>query len=283
MASFTHIPGTTGGTSYKFVPQVWSKEAQIQRESKLFMAKRIDRFDVDFASGGDVLNIPKVTDLTASAIGNDGSLAEQANTEGSVTLTVDQWMGVVINVPDLLKAQSRYDLMRLYTEKMGYALGKVIETAILTGMYNGATNTAGTGGTDLTDAALRNGVEDLDLALVPFEDRHAVIYPTQKNALLGIDKFVRYDSIAYASGQSPVKTGSIGELYGLEFMVSPLISTISGARANLMWHRSAYGLALVKDIKVEQFARTQFSDRLGSSELYGSATTRADHAVQLKS
>ena len=282
MASFYNVPNSTSGTSPYFVPEVWAKEVQKQRENKLFMAKRVDRFDVDFAGGGDVLHVPKVTDLTAGNISNDGSLTDSANTEGEVQLIVDKWKGVSINVPDLLKVQAKYDLMKLYTEKMGYALGKVVESDLLA-EYSNVTGAAGSNATDLTDATIRNAVEDLDLALAPFEDRYAIIYPTQKNALLGIDKFVRYDSIPFAADSSPIKTGGIGQLYGVEFSVSALITTISSARANIMWHRSAFGLALVKDVKVENFARTQFSDRLGASELYGIKTMRADHGVQLKS
>ena len=275
MASFT----TT--THDKFIPEVWSKEAQLARESRLYMANKVDRFDVEFAGGGDLLHIPKVANLTAGDIGNDGSLTDTAPTETEATITINKWKGLSINVPDILKAQSKLDLMKIYTEKIGFALAVAVEDDLLT-LYDGLSQNVGTASVDITDATFRSAVQKLDEANAPFEDRYLIIKPSQKNALLGIDKFVRYDAVARSAGDSPIVKGLMGEIYGVQIMVSTRVETNS-ATENIMWHKSAFGLAMVKDVKMEQFARTQFSDRMGSSELYGFAELRDDHAVQVRS
>ena len=275
MASFT----TT--THDKFIPEVWSKEAQLARESRLYMANKVDRFDVEFAGGGDLLHIPKVANLTASDISNDGSLTDTAPTETEATITINKWKGLSINVPDILKAQSKLDLMKIYTEKIGFALAVAVEDDLLT-LYDGLSQNVGTASVDITDAVFRSAVQKLDEANAPFEDRYLIIKPSQKNALLGIDKFVRYDAVARSAGDSPIVKGMLGEIYGVQIMVSNRVETNS-ATENIMWHKSAFGLAMVKDVKMEQFARTQFSDRMGSSELYGVAELRDDHAVQVRS
>ena len=64
---------------------------------------------------------------------------------------------------------------------------------------------------------------------------------------------------------------------------SPEVLKVSTETKNLMWHKSAIGLAMQKDIKVEKFARTNFADRMGASELFGSATLRVDHLCLVKS
>lgn len=273
----------TTTTHAKFIPAVWAKEAQIQRESKLIMANLVERHDVDVADNGSVIHIPIVTNLTAGDIGTDGSLTDSANTESEVTLTINKWKGVSFNVPDMLNAQSKYNLLELYAKKMGYALGLVLETDLL-GQYSSLSGSyvVGTSGVDLTDAQIRLGVQKLDDNLAPFDDRHLVIKPAQRNALLGIDKFVRYDSVSYPKGESPVVKGNIGQLYGVELHISPNI--VAGPPVqNLMFHRSAFGLAMQRDIKVEKFARTQFADRMGASELYGFAILRDNHAIQVQS
>lgn len=277
MASFT----TT--THAKFIPAVWAKEAQIQRESKLIMANLVERHDVDVADNGSVIHIPIVGNLTAGDIGSDGSLTDSANTENEVTITVNKWKGVSFNVPDIVQAQSKYNLFELYSKKMGYGLGLVLETDLLS-LYSSLSGSyvVGTSGVDLTDAQLRLAIQKLDDNLVPFDDRHLVIKPAQRNALLGIDKFVRYDAVAYPKGESPIMKGNIGQLYGVELHVSPNVAGGPPAQ-NLMFHRSAFGLALQKDIKVEKFARTSFADRMGASELYGVAILRDNHAVQVQS
>jgi hypothetical protein len=263
-----------------FIPEVWAKEVLKARESALRMANRVERYDVDFASGGDILHIPGLSNLTAGNISTStGALDSSSVTESDTTLTVDQWKGIIIDVLDIVKKQSRYNLMDLYAPKMGYALAKVVDTALLA-KYDGLSQSVGADSTDLTDANIRRAIQYLDDADAPFEDRFAVIKPAQKNAILGIDKFVRYDA---TGNGSRIQTGDIGEIYGVKFMVSSNVAVSGAETKNMMWQKSAFGLAMVKNITVEKLARTKFSDRLAASELYGSAELRDDHAVKLHS
>lgn len=274
----------TTTTHANFIPQVWAREAQIARESRLVMANSVERHDLDVVDKGNIINIPKVANLTASDIGNDGSLTDSANTEGLVTITVNKWKGISFNVPDILASQAAYDLLKLYAEKVGYGLGLVLEQDLL-GLYASLSGTyqTGTAATDLTDAVLRLSVEKLDNNRVPMDDRHLVVLPHSRNVFLGIDKFVRYDSMPWPAGENPVYKGNIGQLYGVEVLITPEVTTSGSTARNLMFHRSAFGLALQRDIMIEKFARTQFADRIGGSELYGVAVLRDDHAVQVQS
>jgi hypothetical protein len=274
----------TTTTNAGFIPQVWAKEAQIARESRLVMANSVERHDMDVVDKGNVINIPKVSNLSASDIGNDGSLTDSANTEGLVTITINKWKGVSFNVPDILASQAAYDLMKLYAEKVGYALGLVVEQNLLA-LYSSLSGTYQTGAaaTDLTDAVLRLSIEKLDNNRVPMDDRHLVVLPHSRNVFLGIDKFVRYDSMPWPAGENPIYKGNIGQLYGVEVLITPEVTVASSTAQNLMFHRSAFGLALQRDIQIEKFARTQFADRIGGSELYGMAVLRDDHAVQVQS
>ena len=277
MASFT----TT--TAAVFIPEVWSKEVILARESRLYMANLVMRLDTDVDQYGNTIHVPTVSNLAASNIGSDGSLTDTAPTETEVILTLNKWKGVSINVPDIVMAQSKYDLLKLYAEKMGYALALIVEQDLLALYDTLTTNSEGTAGVDLTDATIRDAIEDLDNARAPFEERHFMIKPSTKNSILGIDKFVRYDSVPYLKGESPTIKGNLGELYGVSVHVSPEVAFSAGETKNLMWQHDAFALAMQKDIKVEKFARTQFADRLGSSELYGLTTLRDDHAVKVKS
>lgn len=272
----------TSTTHAKFVPEVWSKKAQIQREARLVMANLVDRYDVDVAQSGNKIHIPKVTDLAAVDVAPDGSVTDQANTEGEVTIDINKWKAAPFNIPDNLMAQSAYDLMSLYSKKIGFALGAAVEDDLLD-LYNGLSQSSGTAGVDLTDATLRAAIQLLDEADAPMEDRFMIINPAQKRALLGIDKFVRYDSVPYAKSESPILKGNIGELYGVKVFTSTRVPTVTGETHNILWQRDAFGLAMQKDIKVEKMDRTQLSTRVIGSELYGCAELRDDHAVKLKS
>lgn len=265
-----------------FSPAIWSKEMIVARESVLQMANNVTRLDSDVAEKGYIINLPSISNLTASLIGVDGSLADQAPTESALQITINQWVGTSMNFPDILKIQSQYDIMKMYAEKMGYALGVNIEDNLL-GLYGSATNNVGSAATDLIDSVIRRAVQYLDDARVPQPERHLIIKPSQRNAFLGIDKFVRYDAVSYPKGESPILKGDIGELYGVMIHVSPEVVLASTTTHNLMWHKSALALAMQKDIRVEKFARTGFADRMGASQLYGYGVLRADHLVDVRS
>jgi hypothetical protein len=273
----------TATTHDKFIPDVWEKSLIAARESVLIMANLVRRLDVNVSQHGDVIHLPLLSNLSAGDISTStGALDATAPTETEVTLTINKWKGVAINVLDIVKAQSMYDIMSEYAKKMGYALGVALEDD-LTVLAASLSQTVGTFNTDLTDANIRRAVQYLDDARVPFSDRHLVIKPAQKNNLLGIDKFVRYDSIAYAKGESPILKGNMGELYGVMVHVTPEVYKTSSNTSNMMIHRECLGLAVQKDVKVEQFARTAFTDRMGASNLYGVAELRDDHGVELRS
>jgi hypothetical protein len=255
-------------THAAFIPEVWSKEAQIARESQLRMANLVDRFDADVMAYGDTIHVPTISNgFTATAIGADGSLADTSFSETTVDITVDQWLGTRFSIPDRLGAQSYMDLAPRYIEKEGYALGRAVELQLL-GLYS---------------STLRTALQILDDNRVPMGDRHFVVKPASLNEFRGIDKFVRYDAISYPANQSPILTGMFGNLYGADVTITPEILTVLTETQNLLFHRSAFGLAMQREISFVEFAKTKFAKDYGSSELFGKKVMRDDHAVQLKS
>ncbi len=268
-------------THAKFIPDIWSKDTIIARESVLVMANLVRRFDADVASYGQVIHVPNVSNLTGGDISTaTGQLDAEAPTESEVQIIINKWKGVRMKVLDILLAQSKYPFRQLYTEKMGYVLGVFVEDD-LTALAPTITNNVGTYNTDLTDANFRRAVQYLDDARVPFADRHMILKPAQKNNILGIDKFVRYDSMG--SGAA-IKSGQVpGELYGVMTHVSPEVYKSINNTSNLMFHRDCLALAMQKDVKIEQFARVGWLDDFGGSELYGVKILRNDHGVELRS
>ena len=274
----------TATTHAEWIPEIWSKELIVARQSVLVLADLVKRFDADIAQFGDTVHVPTVTNLSAGNIStSDGSLDSQTPTETSVPIVIDKWKGVVLKILDITKAQSKYDFMSEYSVKMGYALGLAVE-ADLAALAAGLSQTVGTFNTNtVTDANLRDAVQKLDDARVPFSDRHMFLKPVIKNALLGIDKFVRFDAVSYAKGESPVLKGNIGELYGVSVHISPEAHKTSNNTSNMMFHRDCLALAMQKDIKIEQFARTGFLTPVGASNLYGVKELRDDHGVEIRS
>ncbi len=271
----------TSTTAATWIPEVWSKELVIARESMLVMANLIWRFDVDVASFGDIVHVPSVTNLTAGAISTStGQLDAQAPTETETLITINQWYGVRMKVLDIVLAQSKYEFRKLYTEKMAYALGVQLEDALLT-QATSISNNAGTYATALTDSSIRRAFQYLDDARVPFTDRHFIMKPATKNTLMGIDKLIRYDA---TGTPSPVKNGEVpSQIYGASAHVSPEVYITASNTSNLLFHKDAFALAMQKEPKIEQFARVGFLDDFGGSQLYGYQIMRNDHAVEVRS
>lgn len=272
----------TATTAAKWIPKVWSNETIVARESVLVAASLVWRFDMDVASYGDVIHVPNVSNLTGGDISTStGLLDAEAPTEAEIQITINKWKGVNMKVLDIVLAQSKYEFRKLYTEKMGYVLGTFVEDDLLA-LAATHTNNVGTYNTAITDANLRRAVQYLDDARTPFSDRHLMIKPAVKNTLLGIDKFVRYDANGVARG--PITNGEVpGEIYGTQVHVSPEVYKTSNNTSNTMFHRSAYGLAMQKEVKMEQFARIGWVDAFGGSELYGVKLMRDDQGCEVRS
>lgn len=271
----------TATTHANWIPEVWSREVQIARESSLVLANLVDRFDLDVASYGDVVHVPKVSNLTGGDISTStGLLDAESPTEGEVQITIDKWKGVNMKVLDIVLAQSKPQFRKLYSDKMAYLLGQMVE-ADLAALAASLSQTVGTFQTELTDANLRRAVQYLDDAKAPFEDRHFFLKPAVKNTLLGMDKFVRYD----ASGKAgQVNVGKVpGEIYGAVAHISPEVYASSSNVSNMLFHRSALALAIQKGVKMENFARVGWLDHFGASELYGVKEMRDDHGCELRS
>lgn len=272
---------STATTHAEFIPEVWSNDAIIARESVLVLSNLVRRFDRDVANYGDIIHIPNVSNLTGGNISTStGLLDSEAPTETAVTLTINKWKGVNMKALDIMLAQSKQEFRKLYTDKMGYLLGQLQEQdlAILAASLS---QTVGTFNTDLTDANFRRAVQYLDDARVPFEDRSLFVKPAVKNTILGIDKFVRYD--AMGSGDA-IKSGRVpGELYGVRTYVSPETYKTANNTSNMMFHKDCLALAVQKGIKTEQFARVGWLDHFGASSLYGVTELRDDHGVELRS
>lgn len=271
----------TATTHAEFIPEVWSKETIVARESVLVLANLVQRFDSEVASYGDIIHVPTVSNLTGGNISaSTGLLDSETPTETKVDITIDQWKGVNIKVLDIVLAQSKYEFRRLYTEKMGYLLGQMVEAALAIRAAS-LSQTVGTFNTDLSDANLRRAVQYLDDARAPFADRHFFLKPAVKNTILGIDKFVRADAIG---PNGSIKTGNVpGELYGAMVHISPEVYKTSNNTSNMLIHRECLALAMQKNVKIEQFARVAWLDHFGGSELFGTQEMRDDHGVELRS
>ena len=123
----------------EFIPEIWGASIQDYMEKNLVFAKlAVDQSGM-VANGGDRIHLPRHTELTASdtygggtpavetLIDNGLAFNKSTDTEDAYLLDINQAIHSAISITDIAKVQSSYDVMNLYTSKLGYALAKKVD------------------------------------------------------------------------------------------------------------------------------------------------------------
>ena len=114
------------------------------------------------SSGGDILNIPKVTEETAAAKSANTAVTYTNNTDGVIQLAVDQHHYEAKRIEDIVRVQESADLFNAYAQSMGYALAKKVENYLAL-LVQGATgnDVALSSDNTFTTALIRSGLQKL--------------------------------------------------------------------------------------------------------------------------
>lgn len=263
---------------------IWAKETLKARESNLVLVPRVKHYDRDVKSAGQTVEIPNLSNLTANLKVANAQVTLNGPTETKTTITINQHYESSFLLEDFAEIQSAYDAASEYTSKTGYALAEKMDGFVATGITQGAAKTIGTAGTAITDALILTANRYLDDAKAPTTERYLVVTPKGKQELLGIDKFVRWDALG--TGEA-IKTGRIGELYGIEVSMSQNLVVTAGTpdtHNHLLFHKEAYAIAVQKDITFESQRKTEYLGTLFVAQsLWGGTILRSDHAVVVRS
>jgi len=286
--SITSMTVTTGAN---FIPEIWSAEVIRAVESNLVLAKQVKRYDNDVKSFGDTIHVPNLSNLSANAKLAGELVTTQAVTEDKKDILINQHYETSFYVEDILKVQSRYDLMSEYTSKAGYAIAQKID-ALLAGLYAGLSQNVGNGSTAITDANIILGLKKLDLADAPETDRFFDIRANGKADLMGIDKFVLRTGPGWSTDNSPIlhgakENGFWGDIYGLKVFVSNNLIVEAGTPTtihNLMFQKEAFGLAMQKSPRTQtQYKQEYLANLVTVDTIFGLAEMRDTFAVDYRS
>lgn len=241
-----------------FIPEIWGNYALPILRSVIFAAPRILK-DSDVASFtvGDVLHVPYPGTLATNdkSAGTDYQLSQPSG-EGEVQVTLDKHKHVTINVEDIVRAQSSYNVMDIYARAQVIALAEQIEADILAAIAAGAVverdgstprtaSTIGTYGVDLSATALRLASKTMTDNKAPQTDRSAVVSTKDWSALLADTNLTNY--FAFARAQA-VAGGDLGPIYGFQLAESQLVAksstSILTSTNNLAWTKDGVMLAM---------------------------------------
>jgi len=287
-----------------FIPELWSDEVIGAYKSNLVVANLVTKLSHK-GKKGDSIHIPVPARGSASAKAANTQVTLSAATNTAVTVSINKHYEYSKLIEDIAEVQSLASMRKFYTDDAGYALATQVDDdlfALGEGLQGGTVGGSGasswekavigsTGATDytgnssnaadITDAGIRKMILTLDDADVPMDNRSLILPPIAANDLLGINRFTEQQFIG--SGDA-IKTGKIGQIYGVDVYISsncPSASGNSGAdRVGMLIHKDALVLAEQVGVRSQtQYKQEYLGDLFTSDTIYGVAELRNDAGV----
>jgi len=298
--AFSPSGSVTTTTAANFIPEIWSDEIVAAYKKNLVLANLVMKMNFK-GKKGDTVHIPAPTRGSASAKAAETAVTLIAATESEVQVSINKHYEYSRLIEDIVEAQALNSMRNFYTSDAGYALAKQVDTDLvqLGRSANGGTAGAaayaaayiGGDGTTayvaannnesaLTDAAIRRTIQRLDDNDTPMDNRFFLIPPSSRNTLMGL---ARYTEQAFVGNGNAIRTGEIGNLYGIPVFTSSNADTTSGsgaARVCLMGHKDA--MVLVEQVGVRsqvQYKQEYLATLFTSDTLYGVAALRSAATV----
>jgi len=230
----------TAATAGNFVPEMWSDETLAAYKTKTVMANLVTNMSFK-GKKGDTLHIPVPTRGAANAKVVQTQVTLNASSNTSKDILIDKWFEYSVLYEDMAEMQALASMRKFFTDDAGYALAKKIDqdlhllgagfsggtVAAATDLYEKAViggdgSTAFSGatpgnGTALTDAGIRKMIQTLEDQDVDGSQLVMVIPPVEANVLRGISRFTEQ---AFVGDGNVIKTGRLGNLYGVEVFTS---------------------------------------------------------------
>ena len=261
----------TGSTAAAFIPELWSDEVIAGYKKNLVLANLVTRMS-HVGKKGDTIHIPSPSRGAANAKAASTEVVLNSPATADIAVLLNKHYEYSTLIEDIVEKQALSSLRRFYTEDAGYALATQVDTDLfaLVSALNGGTQLGGDGGSstaDITDAGIRKFMLVLDNNDVPMTDRSLVIPPVAKSDMLGIARFTEQ---AFIGSGSAIKTGMMGNVYGVEVFVSSACPTASSDRVGVMLHKDALVLAEQQGVRSQtQYQQQYLGDLFTADTIYG--------------
>jgi N4-gp56 family major capsid protein len=255
---------------------------------------------------GDTVHLPKPGRMSANQKVAQTQVVLNTDTATETLVQINQHWEASVLIEDIVEAQALASMRQFYTDDMGYALARKVDSFILelgrsvnggggTAAYSGALSGAdgttayvagaNTGVGALTDAAIRRTIQRLDDNDVPMDGRFLIVPPSTRNTLMGINRFTEQAFVGEAGRGNTIRTGEIGNVYGIPVYVTTNADTTSGSTATriaLMGHRDFAVFVEQKGVRTQtQYKLEYLGTQMTADTLFGAAELRDFSAVAL--
>jgi len=291
---------TTGDV---FIPEIWSRETQRAVQATLVLRKLVKDFDEEVADAGDLLHVPKVSNINANSKVANTQVTLNAPTETDFQMSINRHFESSYLVEDRLKKQAKYNILNEYSPKAGYAIALRMDTDIA-GLYSGLSQNVGNATTALNDTNLTRAIQYIDDADAPQTERSFVFKPAVLAQLRRISKFSEGTGLGYihptpaggagglSNGLDGVvrqigKDGFVGMVYGL---ISCYMSTnlteeagTSDTIHNLLFHKEAFAIGVQQQPRMQFQYKQEYLGTLATVDsIWGFAEYRDSFGVDVR-
>ena len=212
----------TTTTAANFIPEMWRDAILDYAERKFQLRNQVLDFSSMLAGGGDILNIPKVTEETAASKSAGTAVTYTNNTDGVIQLNVNQHHYEAKRIEDIVRVQESADLFNAYAQSMGYALAKKVENYLAVDILQAATGNDVSLSSDntFTTALIRSGLQKLLDAGHDYTDGEHYFYcsPAAYMSLLSLGDFT--EAQKRGDDANPLASGQVMMAYGMPVLPS---------------------------------------------------------------
>jgi len=303
--AFGGSPAVTRSIANNFIPELWSDEVIGAYKSNLVVANLVTKISHK-GKKGDTIHIPVPARGSATLKAADAEVTLIASTNTVVDVPITTHYEYSKLIEDIAEIQALSSMRKFYTDDAGYALAKQVDTDLMNlaeGFQSGATTDktygsafigsgatafTGTNEADITDAGIRAFLLNLDNADVPMDNRALIIPPVAANDLLGINRFTEQQ---YIGNGDAIKTGKIGQIYGVDVYIStncPTVKASGGSagtaagteRVGMLMHKDAVVFAEQMGVRTQtQYKQEYLGDLFTADTIYGVKELRNDAAL----
>lgn len=303
---------TTVTTAANFIKELWSDEVLAVFKANTVMVPLINSLPFNMEKG-DTIHIPKPSRGSVNAKSAGTGVTINVETATKFDLSIDQHFEYSRLIEDIAKIQALDSMRKFYTDDAGYAhaldldeaiheegakfaapdatpttAGSAYSKAVIGGDGNTTWVQTGSGnGSALTDAGIRRAIQALDDNNVPARNRVLVVPPVEKRKMLGIPRFTEQAFTGEAGGGNSIRTGLVGQVYGIPVYVSTNVATVDSSdctsyRACLLFQKEAVVLAEQLAPRAQSQYKQEFlADLFTVDTIYGKGTPRPEAGVAL--
>lgn len=256
-----------------FIPQIWAARLLANLDKTLVYAALCNRnYEGEITGQGSIVKVQKLSGISVRDYAGDMTTDELDGT--NTDLAIDQAKYFNFNVEDILKVQSKPELVDAAMKDAAYALADVCDQHVV-GMYTEAGTTVGSDTSPVVATTVNDAYDslvDLGVALteknVPSEGRFVVV-PAWYEGLF------RKDSRLIAAGDTNSEAtrinGHIGKIAGFNVYVSNNVPNVEGAKYKILAGTNA-AMSFAQQITKTETLRhpKRFADNVRGLHVYGS-------------